>query len=192
MQVLIAVLSLVAGILLGFFIRSNSAKRESVLLEQRNREAMDALGAIQKQLAQAQSESAARAGFESLAAERDKTIARLASERDAMHVESQAAGETARTQAARISQLEADLNNERKNMAEKIALLETAKQALANQFQTLASRNSRSEVQNLFRGQPERTGHPSYAAAGSDQGISRESRSSVRPSRKPASPSSKP
>ncbi|WP_348264876.1 DNA recombination protein RmuC [Telmatobacter sp. DSM 110680] len=139
MQVLIAVLSLVAGIFLGFLIRSNSAKRESGLLEQRNREAIDALGALQKQLVQVQTESAARAGFESLAAERDKTIARLASERDAVRVESQAASETARTQAARISQLEADLNNERQNMAEKIALLETAKQALANQFQTLAA-----------------------------------------------------
>ena len=83
MQVVIAVLSLVAGILLGFFIRSNSAKRESALLEQRNREAIYALGALQKQLAQAQTESASRAGFESLAAERDKTIARLASERRA-------------------------------------------------------------------------------------------------------------
>jgi len=139
MQVVIAVLSLVAGILLGFFIRSNSAKRESALLEQRNREAIDALGALQKQLAQAQTESASRAGFESLAAERDKTIARMASERDAVRAEVQTAAETVRTQAARISQLEADLNNERQNMADKIALLETAKQALANQFQTLAA-----------------------------------------------------
>ena len=139
MQVLIAVLSLVAGILLGFFVRSHSAKRESSLLEQRNREAIDALGALQKQLAQAQTESASRAGFESLAAERDKTIARLASERDAVRAEAQVAAETVRTQAARLSQLEADLNNERQNMADKVALLETAKQALANQFQTLAT-----------------------------------------------------
>jgi DNA recombination protein RmuC len=139
MQVLIAIFSLVAGILLGFVIRSNSAKRESTLLEQRNREAIEALGTLQKQLAQAQAESAARAGFESLAAERDKTITRLASERDGIRTESQAAGEAARTHAARISQLEADLNNERQNMAEKIALLETAKQALSHQFQTLAA-----------------------------------------------------
>ena len=139
MQVLIAVFTLVAGTLLGFFIRSNSAKRESALLEQRNREAIEALGALQKQLVQAQTESAARAGFESLATERDKTIARLASERDVTRSEVQSAVETARTQAARISQLEADLNNERQNMADKIALLETAKQALANQFQTLAT-----------------------------------------------------
>lgn len=139
MQVLIAVLSMVAGILLGFFIRSNSAKRESALLEERNREGIDALGALQRQLAQSQTESATRAGFESLATERDKTISRLASERDAMRAESLTGGEVARTQAARISQLEADLNNERQNMGEKIALLETAKQALANQFQTLAA-----------------------------------------------------
>jgi DNA recombination protein RmuC len=139
MQVFIAVLSLVAGILLGFWIRSNSAKRESDLQERRNREAIDALGALQKQLALAQTESAARSGFESVAAEREKTIARLAFERDAVRAELQGGVDTARAQAARISQLEAELNNERQNMAEKVALLETAKQALANQFQTLAA-----------------------------------------------------
>ena len=42
-------------------------------------------------------------------------------------------------QAVRISQLEADLNNERENLAEKLALLETAKQTLGNQFQALAA-----------------------------------------------------
>ena len=82
MQVLIAVFSLVAGTLLGFFIRSNSARRESALSSSATAKPIEALGALQKQLAQAQTESAARAGFESLAAERDKTIARLTSERD--------------------------------------------------------------------------------------------------------------
>src|ERR1700692_635559 len=48
MQVVIAVFALVAGTLLGFLMRSNFAKRESALQEQRNREAMDAQGALQK------------------------------------------------------------------------------------------------------------------------------------------------
>lgn len=44
-----------------------------------------------------------------------------------------------REQAARASALEAELKSERQNVAEKLALLEEAKTALSNQFQTLAS-----------------------------------------------------
>ena len=139
MQALIAIVAVVAGILLGLWIRTVSTKRELALLEQRNRESLDALNVLQRQLAQSQAESASRAGFESVAAERDKTIARLASERDSVRAELNSSSEIIRTHAARISQLEAELNNERQNMGEKIALLETAKQALANQFQTLAT-----------------------------------------------------
>ncbi len=85
-------------------------------------------------------EIAARAGFESLAAEREKTITPLErrSRSSPRRIASQVATSTA-SQAARISQLEAELNNERQNMAEKVALLETAKQTLANQFQALAA-----------------------------------------------------
>lgn len=161
MQVFSVLIALVAGILLGFWIRSNSAKRESAFLEQRNRESMDALGALQRQLAQAQTESSARAGFESLAAEREKTILQLASERDAIRIELQAAAETARTTSARISQLEADLNNERQKTPENLALLREAQKHLADQFESLAgnilekksktfSENSQTELGNLL------------------------------------------
>ncbi len=40
---------------------------------------------------------------------------------------------------ARIGQLEADLNNERKSLTEKVELLENAKKTLADQFQALAA-----------------------------------------------------
>jgi DNA recombination protein RmuC len=139
MQALTAVLAVVAGILLGFWIRTVSTKRELALLDQRNRESLDALAALQKQLMQSHAESAARAGFESLAAERDKTINRLTLERDGLHAELQTGADNARTQAARISQLEADLHNERKSLGEKVELLENAKKALADQFQALAA-----------------------------------------------------
>ena len=55
MQALIAVVAILAGILLGFWIRTISAKRELALLEQRNREVTrGACTRSQKQLAQAQ------------------------------------------------------------------------------------------------------------------------------------------
>ena len=139
MQAVIAGVAILAGVLLGIWIRSNSAKAEKDLLEQRNREAAEALVTTRAQLAQAQSDSAARAGFESLAIERANTIAQLIAERDALRVDLQGKSNVQSQSAARISQLETELNNERQNMAEKIALLETAKAVLANQFQSLAN-----------------------------------------------------
>ena len=138
LQGVIAGIAIVVGIALGYWIRSNAAKSERNLLEQRNRETAEALAASRAQLAEAQAVSAARAGFESVAAERAGTVERLTGERDAARQDLQASQALVRDQAARISQLDADLNNERRNMAEKIALLESAKQALANQFEALA------------------------------------------------------
>jgi DNA recombination protein RmuC len=99
---------------------------------------VEELAAVRAQWAQAQAESAARAGFESLAAEREKTIGQLAGERERLRTEFETKAASERTQAARISQLEAELRSERQGLQEKLALLETAKQALANQFEALA------------------------------------------------------
>ena len=96
----VGVVAAVAGILVGYWLRSASAKAQS-------------------------------SAFEALAGEREKTAAGLREE---------LRGKTAseRDLAARVSALEAELRNERQNLAEKLALLETAKKALADQFQTLA------------------------------------------------------
>ncbi len=137
--VLVPIAILIFGFVLGDWIRSRSARSEKTLLEQRNREAADALAALRGEFAIAQGETMRRAGFESLAAEREKMIAALIAERDEARGEQQKSHTVARDQAARISELEAHLNNERQNMAEKIALLESAKQSLANQFEVLAA-----------------------------------------------------
>ncbi|MGA7241960.1 MAG: DNA recombination protein RmuC [Terracidiphilus sp.] len=139
MQALIAVVAVLAGTLLGLWIRTVSTKRELALWDQRNRESFDAIAVLQKQLTQAHAESASRAGFESLAAERAAAIAQINAEVTILRTELASKSSHASSLSARIGQLEADLNNERQNMAEKIALLETAKQTLANQFQTLAA-----------------------------------------------------
>ena len=139
MQALIAGIALVAGILLGFWLRANSARTEKALLEQRNRELADALNAAQAQLQHAQAESAARAGFESLAAEREKTIGQLNEEKNSLNLELQAKRDEASQAAGTIAELNTRLEGEKKNMEEKLALLETAKQTLANQFQALAA-----------------------------------------------------
>ena len=139
MQALIAVVAVVAGILLGFWIRSTSAAREAAFLEKTNRETLDALSALRSQLAQEQAHAATRAGFESLAAERATTISQLTRDLAGLRTELANKGTSESALAARISQLEADLNNERKNIGEKVELLESAKKTLADQFQNLAA-----------------------------------------------------
>ncbi len=62
----------------------------------------------------------------------------MSAERERSRAELQARAEVERAQVATISKLEADLDNERKNLAEKLALLESAKQSLAHQFEALA------------------------------------------------------
>lgn len=113
------------------WFRFSSAKQAKSLLEQRNGDLTNSLESARRDLAQAQSESAVRAGFEALAAERERTA-------DGLRAELQANTESERSLNARVKELEADLRNERQNIAEKIALLETAKKTLSDQFQALA------------------------------------------------------
>ena len=159
MQALYAGLAIVAGLILGFILRSISARRESALLEQRNREAIDALNAMQRQLEQAQSESAARAGFELLATERAAILAQLNVEVASLRSDLDYKGANESTLHARISQLEAELNNERKNLGEKIELLESAKQSLSDQFQTLASEILESKSKTFSEGSQKELGN---------------------------------
>lgn len=132
MRELMAALAALAGILIGFWLRNVSAAREKHQLAQD-------IEKFKTDLAQAQSLAANRAGFESLAAEREKNADRMAVERDNLRLELQSRIESEGVQSARVSALEAELQAERENMSEKLALLETAKQALANQFQVLAA-----------------------------------------------------
>ena len=136
---LAAIATLIVGVFLGHWLRSHAAKSEKALLEQRTREAAEAAERLRGDLASVQGIATRLAGFESVAVEREKTIAALSSERDRVREDLQAANRAMRDQAARISQLEAELNNERQNMTEKVALLESAKQTLANQFEALAA-----------------------------------------------------
>lgn len=122
----------IAGILVGFWLRGASARAEHAQLASRADELSRILDATKAELAQVQAESASRAGFQALAGEREKTLA-------ATREDLQVKAEAERVQGARIKELEAELRNERQNVAEKIALLDQARQTLSNQFQTLAT-----------------------------------------------------
>lgn len=97
---MVGAIAAVAGILVGYWLRSALAKAQN-------------------------------AAFEALAAEREKTATSL-------RQELQGKSESERNLAARVSGLEAELRSQRQNLQEKLALLETAKKALADQFQALA------------------------------------------------------
>jgi len=134
----IAGVAALVGILIGYWLRARSTKAEKTLMVRHEQELNVQLTAMLSELAQTQAESAARAGFQSLATEREKTIQQLTAERDGLRADLQAKSETETAQTARISQLETELKNERQNLAEKLAVLESAKESFVNQFQALA------------------------------------------------------
>jgi len=126
------------GILVGFWLRGASAKAEKAQLERRGTELNDELTRARTELAKALADSSARAGYESLATERATTIARLAAERDGLRQELKIESDLVSARGKQIGELNTELENERKNLAEKLALLESAKQSLAHQFEALA------------------------------------------------------
>jgi DNA recombination protein RmuC len=115
------ILCLVAGIIIGVLLT----------LWLRPASAASATGLPESELTRLRQDAAARAGFESLAAERNSAIDKLSAE---------LAEKSAilNTQSAEISRLQANLQNEQKNAAEKLKLLEDARDALSNQFKLLA------------------------------------------------------
>lgn len=90
-----------------------------------------AAGILLGYLARNAAARAERAGLGALATEREKATATL-------REQLQGKADSERNLVARVSGLEAELRNERQNLAEKLALLETAKTTLSNQFQALA------------------------------------------------------
>ena len=133
-DLMIGTVAALLGVALGYWLRNSAAKADKDQVMQRN----DELKAVRAELEMAKARSDERAGFESLAIEREKTIAQMTVERDGLRADLQAKASVESQTASRISELEMELKNERQNMAEKIALLEGAKQTLANQFQALA------------------------------------------------------
>jgi DNA recombination protein RmuC len=138
MQTVWFLLAAIGGGTLGFWLKSSSTKAEKRLLEQRTQELLTELSVAKDALDRSKAESASRASFEALAIERQLAVGRMEEERTALREELRAKAAAEPALAARISQLEADLRNERQSLAEKLAILDNAKQALAHQFEALA------------------------------------------------------
>ena len=108
MQALIvAAIAVFVGVLLGYWFGKTYAQVESRsmgnsltgleaekgLIERRAQELTAELAGVRSELAVAQAESAARAGFESLAGERAKSIDKLTAERDGLRADLKAKSE---------------------------------------------------------------------------------------------------
>ncbi|HUH63252.1 MAG TPA: DNA recombination protein RmuC [Terracidiphilus sp.] len=159
MQALFVGLAALMGILLGFWLRSADVGAEKNLLQQRNRELEDGLAAARDELGKVRAESSSRAGFEALAQEREKTLAQMAAEHDKLRAEMQAKADAEKAQAARVGELEASLRNEREKSAEKTAVFEEARQALANHFEVLAGEILEKKSKSLAEGSQNELGN---------------------------------
>jgi len=138
METLLAVLAAVFGIVVGYLLRNVSARGEKTQADRRVGELASELTGVREEVGRARELAESRAGFESLCTEREKTICTLNKETERLRGDLESKAQAEIRFAAHIRELEADLRNERQNMTEKVALLETAKQSLAAQFQALA------------------------------------------------------
>ena len=157
MEAFLVGIAAVAGILLGFWLRGADAKAAIAALELSNHELRDAVNRNRSDLERVTADATSRAGFESLAAEREKTLGQIAAERDEMRALLRARTDQDLAQAARVRELETELKNEK----EKVAQVEDAKSHLAQHFESLAAEildkkskimaeNSQSELGNLL------------------------------------------
>ena len=172
-------IALVVGILIGFLLRNSSAsaqiaaaraqivtaQAEKALIEQRAAELTRDLSVAKSDLALAQTESAARAGFESLAVERGETIEQL---RDDLQTKSDAE----RTLSAQVEGLKAELSAERDWQLE-IGAAGKRQEGSVRPVPGSCRRHSRPEIEDLLRRQPEGIWNAARPAQNADQGIPR-------------------
>jgi len=152
-----ALLGIVVGIALDNVYRLITERKERATAEAEKTQLSQRISALAAELAAARTESSQtrelaerRAGFESLSierermigvlnADREKIVANLVAERDRALADLRQKSDSERRSLMEVSQLRADLLNEKKNLGEKLAILDTAKSTLTDQFQALAS-----------------------------------------------------
>lgn len=160
MQIVVFGLAALAiGILIGYLLCAVAAKarqtQSEIFATERDRQ----LTALREELTRVKDESAMRAGFESLAAEREKRIGQLGTDIETLRVDLATKTDVSARAAATIAALNAERASDEKNLAEKLALLETAKKALADQFQTLAAEVLEQKTKSFSEGSQKELGN---------------------------------
>lgn len=134
------VLAMIVGVVLGFWLKSSSTRAERSLLEQRNSDLSAELKESKEAVALGKADSESKASFEALAIERQGVISGLEAERNALREQLFVKTDAEPAQASRISQLEADLRNERQNLADQTALHEAVKQQFSAERREIIDR----------------------------------------------------
>lgn len=165
-QAIFVVLGTLAGILVGYWLRHLLARSEKQQAEHRAAElaisAADSrqeISRLRSEAAAAQDLAAGRAGFEALCGERERAIVGLTDELRVQRGALESRAEIERKQAAKISQLETELENERRSLKEKVELLESARKTLSDQFQALAGEILEQKSKSLSETSRENLGH---------------------------------
>jgi DNA recombination protein RmuC len=129
MQALIAgIVAAFVGIVLGFWLRDASAKTEKAQLEKRAEELAAEMTGVRAELGKAQEESAKRAGFESLAAERLEALSERNKQLESINQQLEEKNREILRLTGANSKLVTDLANERGNG-----------ERLSDQFKVLAN-----------------------------------------------------
>jgi DNA recombination protein RmuC len=139
MQALIGGVGVLLGVLVGVLIRGSIAKSEKDGLVQRNEELANALSQAGNALSESMAVAAKRAGFETLAEEREKRINEVTKELEESRAQIAARGDEASQAATSIAELKAKLETEQRNLPEKIAVLEAAKLAFSEHFKSVGN-----------------------------------------------------
>jgi len=114
--------------------------QQNLALGDQNRALTDELAAVRQQLDAARGELDRRAGFERLAEERGAALGQTATQLAQVRNELAAKSEAEAAARTQISRLDAELKAERASLQEKVALLESSKKTLSDQFEALAGK----------------------------------------------------
>jgi DNA recombination protein RmuC len=127
------------GILAGILIRGVIAKSEKNNLINRNEELANALTQAGNALSESMAVAAKRAGFESLAEEREKRVAELAKEIEELRAKLLAKSEESAQAAMTLAEMRVTLEAEKKSVPEKLAVIESAQKSLSEHFKSVGS-----------------------------------------------------
>ncbi len=145
LALIVGAVAAIAGILIGFWLRSRAAKTE--------------LSSAKNELAEVRAESAVRAGFQAVAIEREKIIAQLTAECAQARSEIGAKADELTQAAKTIAELNKELEGERRSVSDKIALLDKAEKILTDKFQALASDILEKKSQSFSEGSQKELGN---------------------------------
>lgn len=159
MQIVMGLAILALGIVVGYLLWAVAAKARQAQIDAIAAERDRQLAALRDELNRVKDESALRAGFESLAVEREKRIGQMSAEMEALRAGLTAKSDEAGNLASTVAELKAKLASEEKSLAEKVALLETAKKALADQFQALAAEVLEQKTKSFTEGSQKEIGN---------------------------------